>query len=211
MACRLFIETNDGILSIGPLGINFSVISIEMQNLPFRKLHWKVSSTEIVAIVSLPQCVIKRFDIIAATLYSYLHDNDNLLCHQWRRIWHNGCSGFQCLSTKTTYNICGMYTDKKSSLSYRIFHCSFVGCMIGFGVLAIIAGIIILRKNFVFVDEDKRNLWVQYSRTHSHSHSHFLLLSVSLSLSHSLFLSLYLYLSTSPSSSISRDHFPPTY
>ena len=49
MACRLvgakpLCKTNDGILLIGPLGTNFSEISIEIHILAFKKMHLKMSS-----------------------------------------------------------------------------------------------------------------------------------------------------------------------
>ena len=40
------IWTNAGILSIGPLGTNFSEISIEIHTFPFKKMHLKMSSAK---------------------------------------------------------------------------------------------------------------------------------------------------------------------
>ena len=43
---QAIIETNAGILSIGPLGTNFNEISIKIQNSSFRKMHLKISSAK---------------------------------------------------------------------------------------------------------------------------------------------------------------------
>ena len=49
---QVIIWPNDGILSIGPLGTNFSKISIKILTFQFKKLHLKITT-----IVSWPQCV----------------------------------------------------------------------------------------------------------------------------------------------------------
>ena len=54
---QAIIWTNAGILSIGPLGTNFSKILIEMQTFSFKKTHLKMSSGKKSAILSRPQCV----------------------------------------------------------------------------------------------------------------------------------------------------------
>ena len=41
---QAIIWTNDGLLSIGTLGTNFSEILIEIQTYPFKKMHLKMSS-----------------------------------------------------------------------------------------------------------------------------------------------------------------------
>ena len=41
--CQVIIWTNAGILLIGPSGINFSEISIEIHTFSFKKIHWKMS------------------------------------------------------------------------------------------------------------------------------------------------------------------------
>ena len=43
---QTIIWTNAGILSIGPLGTNFSEISIGIQTFPFRKMHFIMSSAK---------------------------------------------------------------------------------------------------------------------------------------------------------------------
>ena len=43
---QAIIWTNGGILLIGPLGTNFSVILIGIQTFSFKKLHWKTSSAK---------------------------------------------------------------------------------------------------------------------------------------------------------------------
>ena len=49
MACRLtgaIIRTNDGILLIEPLGINFNEILIGIQTFSLKKIHLKMSSAK---------------------------------------------------------------------------------------------------------------------------------------------------------------------
>ena len=55
---QAIIWTNDGILLIGPLGTNFSEILIEIDTFSFKKIHLKMLSAKMVAILSRPQCVI---------------------------------------------------------------------------------------------------------------------------------------------------------
>ena len=43
---QAIIWTNAGILLIGPLGTNFSEISIGIQTFPFKKMHFKMSSAK---------------------------------------------------------------------------------------------------------------------------------------------------------------------
>ena len=43
---QAIILTNDGILSIGPLGTNFNEISIGIQTFSFKKMHFKMSSAK---------------------------------------------------------------------------------------------------------------------------------------------------------------------
>ena len=43
---------NAGLLSIGPLGTNFSEIQIEIQNFSLMKMHLKMSSAKLAAILS---------------------------------------------------------------------------------------------------------------------------------------------------------------
>ena len=49
--------TNDGLLSIGPLGTKLGDIFIESKTFALTKLHLKMSSAQVVAILSWPQCV----------------------------------------------------------------------------------------------------------------------------------------------------------
>ena len=44
--------TNAGLLSIGPIGTNFSWIRIEIQNFSFRQMHLKMTSAKLAAILS---------------------------------------------------------------------------------------------------------------------------------------------------------------
>ena len=44
--CQAIIWTNAGLLSIGPLGTNFSAILIKTQNFSFTKMHLKISSAK---------------------------------------------------------------------------------------------------------------------------------------------------------------------
>ena len=53
--CQAIIWTNAGILSIGPLGINFSEILMENEIFSIKKMRLKMSSAK--SILSRPQCV----------------------------------------------------------------------------------------------------------------------------------------------------------
>ena len=56
--CQAIIWNNDGILSIGPLGINFSEILIRIQTFSFIKMHLKRKAVYgMASILSPPQCV----------------------------------------------------------------------------------------------------------------------------------------------------------
>ena len=52
--------TDVGILLIGPVGINFSEIVIEIHIFSFKKIHLKMSSRKMASILSRPQCVKSR-------------------------------------------------------------------------------------------------------------------------------------------------------
>ena len=54
---RAIIWTNAGILLIGPLGTNFSEIFIEIHIFSFKKMHLKMSSAKMAAILPRSQCV----------------------------------------------------------------------------------------------------------------------------------------------------------
>ena len=55
--CQAITWTNDYLLSIGPLGTKFSGIVIENETFSLTKFHLKLSSAQVAAILSLPQCV----------------------------------------------------------------------------------------------------------------------------------------------------------
>ena len=73
---QAIIWTNAAILLIGPLGTNFSEISIEMQTFSFKKMRLKVSSA---AILPRPQCVnsLRPGD-------AYMHHEKWLSFPEWR-------------------------------------------------------------------------------------------------------------------------------
>ena len=50
--CQAIIWTNAGLLAIGSLGTNFSEILIKIQNFSFKKMHLKMSSAKVAAILS---------------------------------------------------------------------------------------------------------------------------------------------------------------
>ena len=53
---QAIIWTNAGIFFIGPLGTNFSEISIEIQTFSLKKMHLKMSSANVVHFVSASMC-----------------------------------------------------------------------------------------------------------------------------------------------------------
>ena len=54
---QAIIWTNAAILLIGPLGTNFSEILTAIHTFSFKKMHLKISSAKMTAILSRPQCV----------------------------------------------------------------------------------------------------------------------------------------------------------
>ena len=64
---QAIIWTNDGLLLIWPLGTNFSEILIEIHSFSFKKMHLKMSSEKMTAILSRSQCV----KISSASRYIY--------------------------------------------------------------------------------------------------------------------------------------------
>ena len=54
---QAIIRTKAGILLIEPLGTNFSEILIRIQTFSFKKMHFKMSSAKMAAILSRPKCV----------------------------------------------------------------------------------------------------------------------------------------------------------
>ena len=54
---QAIVWTNAGILLIGPLGTNFSEVLIGIQTFSFKKMHMKISSAKMAAILPRPQCV----------------------------------------------------------------------------------------------------------------------------------------------------------
>ena len=51
------IRARDGLLSIGPCGIYFNGILLEIQKFSFRKMYINMSSSKMAVILSLTQCV----------------------------------------------------------------------------------------------------------------------------------------------------------
>ena len=81
---QAIIWTNAGILSIWPLGTNFSGIIIEIYRFSFKKMHLKMPSGKMAAILSRPQCVNKYMQLHMSKItgkwvnfsqlhYPYLH------------------------------------------------------------------------------------------------------------------------------------------
>ena len=62
--CQTITWTNDDILSIGPLGTKFSDICIEIKTFSLTKLHSKMSSNKVATILSRPQCVNQKYQIL---------------------------------------------------------------------------------------------------------------------------------------------------
>ena len=61
---QTIIWTNDGLLSIRPLGTCFIEISLEIQKFSFKNMHMKMLSAKMMAILSRPQCVSSVCDIV---------------------------------------------------------------------------------------------------------------------------------------------------
>ena len=74
---QAIIWTNAGILLIGPLGINFSEILIEINTFSFNKMHLKMSSA--------------KWRLFPLSLNELRHILDELFfhkfCHHWSRWW----------------------------------------------------------------------------------------------------------------------------
>ena len=63
---QAIIWTNAAILSIRPLGTNFSEILIEIPIFSFKKSNLKMSVRNLAAILSWPQCVNERIPLVTA-------------------------------------------------------------------------------------------------------------------------------------------------
>ena len=63
---QTIIWTNTGILLMGPLGTNFSVILIEIHTFPFKKIHFETVVCEMTAILSGPQYVEDYLNAVGA-------------------------------------------------------------------------------------------------------------------------------------------------
>ena len=61
---QAIISTNAGLFSIGPLGTNFSEILIKIQNFSITKIHLKISSAKMSAILSRGRWVNCQFGLL---------------------------------------------------------------------------------------------------------------------------------------------------
>ena len=61
---QAIIWTSAGILLIGPVGTNFNEILIEIDIFSVKKMHFKMSSAKMAAILSRPQCVKPELTIL---------------------------------------------------------------------------------------------------------------------------------------------------
>ena len=64
--------TNVGLLLIGPLGTNFSEMLIEIHTFSIKKIHLKMSSGKMTAILSRPQCDNKNCELCHYQWYQSL-------------------------------------------------------------------------------------------------------------------------------------------
>ena len=76
---QAIIWSNAGLLSIGPLGTNFSEILIKMNNYSFKKMHFQMSSAKMVAILSRGRWV---------KLQPYLPGVNELTLTHWGWVTH---------------------------------------------------------------------------------------------------------------------------
>ena len=70
---QAIIWTNAGLMLIGPLGINFCEILIEVHTFSFMKMHLKMSSAKWGSISSRPQCVNIRITARCQCVADYCH------------------------------------------------------------------------------------------------------------------------------------------
>ena len=100
---QAIIRTNDGILLIGPLGTNFREILIEIHTVSFKKMHLKMSSGKMSAILFRPRCVKLQIDIGGKEPRFSLHcitDMKNITSAKQqfydRSIWASSCGVLPC-------------------------------------------------------------------------------------------------------------------
>ena len=82
---QTIIWTNAGILSIGPLGTNFSEISIGIQTFPFRKMHFIMSSAKWRPFCLGLNVLITRVFVFACTADSTKPSPEPMLTYHQRR------------------------------------------------------------------------------------------------------------------------------
>ena len=93
--CQAVIWTSDGILLIGPLGTNFSEISIEIITFSFKKMHLQVSSSKCCLSLNVLNCTL-QFMAIKATRHDCSHiillGSPHCQVHCWMGLWNIECS-----------------------------------------------------------------------------------------------------------------------
>ena len=98
---QAIIWTNAGILLIGLLGTNFSEILIEIYTFSFKRMHLKMSSGKMVAILSRPQCVnLVQCAMIFRSLDISMADQRSPVNLGYRQICVYMCAdGSHCINT----------------------------------------------------------------------------------------------------------------
>ena len=123
MACRLF-WTNAGLLSIGPLGTNFSEILIKIQDFSFMKMHLKISFVK-----WRPSCfnlsVLTTVLFVCSKFYMFqLLSVAMLVCYSTST---NGCRYvliyYACNMIDVRSMLIGWYSGVSFKWRYWNFHC----------------------------------------------------------------------------------------
>ena len=111
LPCRLqaIILTNVGILLIGPLGLNFSEILIEIHIFSFKKMHLKMSSGK-----WRPFC-------LGLNALNVRHGNLSFLvtAYSYMCTFRHGVKWPDCFPNRVLGNVCSKHRDFTVSLSHQ--------------------------------------------------------------------------------------------
>ena len=136
MACPLFgtklIWTKASILLVRPLETNFSEILIKIHTFSFNKMHFKMSSGKMSAILSWPHCVAQHVDDLEQGCSNYIANALELLQSSIKLTmygtwlgysFYKCCQGHPCIVVLLTH----LFLDKMAAiLADDIFKCIFL-------------------------------------------------------------------------------------
>ena len=131
------IWTDDGLLSIRLKRTYFNEISFEFQWVSFKKIHMKMLSTKMAAILSQPKCVLNQWQLHALKL-KYISEPQHTvfmkpLCQVWPNVVHSFMEHMEIYrnwtcnachlnndSWHSAWSACILYTDDMSHLTFNM-------------------------------------------------------------------------------------------